>query len=635
MAIGTSDGEYFPSHLESVLASLDTSGSTKAPLTPRNTPMEQFRDENDMDLNQPGTDMRRRTMVAQAGPDNKDTTPVPDTRPDLYLDENGQQRSRKNDSVLEQFNPFVDKLAKGLSQSDVDLIDKYHGFESTHGKWTDEDQKRLQPLLDEVEGQVKHLPSSSERIENGQRYIDFHNWDGLLFDKVMKHYKTINPGKRSEADLPENAQPAQYLFSSEAEANKEMGGLTPQESKLYNTHLRNLIGPGGVDNEDGSRSTVLTQISEYDGRYYLIPTVHEGKILNKGEKMSEDANAIAEKNGLENYASYPTLEEAQARYAQLHKYMEKDTQTYQEVQDTYKGVVNWLENNFKTPGQNMQNWSGKEILGYMLSTGLGLVGPGRSPVGGKSGTNLSGKSGIRDISDIHQSGDGAAFNDNYPDTPAFSNLRMSATEMKEYLADRSQRPDTSNMSKAEIDKMTSDWEGSNTPPSAYERALANQKAGRMNPTGDTADEFIKSLREGKQPNLTVVPKEPVRQTYLTKPTKGRAGKEENDNPEPGTPLHRTENPFQEPQAGYKPSQEQIDAQRNQQQEAKVNVGQGKGVLNDNIHLVSAMVSKGMKPSEIAARFDVTPLAVRNWIKRKGGINNIDDILKKRYQDEDK
>src|SRR6266576_1619445 len=102
MAIGTSTGEEYPSKLEEVLANMDTSGSTKAPLAPRNTPMDQMRDDNEIDTRQPETDIRSKTLVAQAGPTNKDTTPVPDTRPDLYLDENGRQRSRKNDSVLEQ-----------------------------------------------------------------------------------------------------------------------------------------------------------------------------------------------------------------------------------------------------------------------------------------------------------------------------------------------------------------------------------------------------------------------------------------------------------------------------------------------------------------------------------------------------
>lgn len=576
MAVGTSDGEYYPSHLEHVLASLDTSGSTKEPLAPRNAPIDELRNGNEDPASRPApTDIRSDVKVAQAGPNNKDTTPVPDNRPDLYEDENGLQRSRKNDSVLEQFNPFVDKMAKGLSQSDVDLIDKYHGFESTHGKWTDEDQKRIQPLLDAVDGQVKHLGNTESKFTpSGQEIIEFKNWDSLLFDKIMKHYKTINPGKRSEADLPENAKPTAAEFTPDSTWAAMVDSFTNPDSK--------------------------------------VPSA---------EKM---------------------------------------------VQGNYSKVVDWLTENGKTPGQEMQNWSTKEKLGYMLSTAMGLVGAGKSGVPTRG--VLSGKSGVRDVSDIHQSGKGSAVNDNYPDTAEFSNLRMSASEMKEYLADRAERPLTNDMTKAEVDKMISTWEGANTPPSAYERALANQKAGRMNPAGDTADEFIQSLRKGEKPNLEVVTQEPGWSKHSDKvhnltDAQGRdigsaVYREHNDswvgsrfNPKNNQIIDRKTfrtqqeaksyaegnnnlNPQQEPQAGHRPSQEQIDAQRNQQREAKVNVGQGKGVLNDNIHLVGAMVAKGMKPSEIAARFDVTPLAVRNWIKRKGGINNIDDILKKRYQDED-
>jgi len=65
MAIGTSDGEYYPSHLESVLSSLDTSGSTKEPLAPRNAPMEEFRNENEGPA--PINPMEMRSKVKVAG----------------------------------------------------------------------------------------------------------------------------------------------------------------------------------------------------------------------------------------------------------------------------------------------------------------------------------------------------------------------------------------------------------------------------------------------------------------------------------------------------------------------------------------------------------------------------------------
>ena len=113
-----------------------------------------------------------------------------------------------------------------------------------------------------------------------------------------------------------------------AEADKAMG-LNAQERELYRTHLKNLYGPGGVDNAptaenpSGSRSTLFVMTAGFDGKTYLIPTVKDGKILSK-----DDAVAEAKKNGLENYPSYKTLQEAKFRYAEMHTYMDKDTGEY-------------------------------------------------------------------------------------------------------------------------------------------------------------------------------------------------------------------------------------------------------------------------------------------------------------------
>lgn len=562
MAIGTSTGEEYPSKLEEVLANMDTSGSLKAPLAPRNAPIDELRNDNENPASRPvPTDVRSDVKIAatettgknpieqgridlgkkidekrndnegdwynpnglkvipgqndqtindqypgsidnpnkwmlrvQAGPNNKDTTPLPDNRPDLYLDENGQQRSRKNDSVLEQFNPFIDKMAKGLSQSDVDLINKYHGFESTHGKWTDEDQKRIQPLLDAVEGQVKHLPSTESTFApSGQETIEFKNWDGLLFDKVMKHYHTINPGKRSEADLPENARPTAADTSSTWAAM--MDSFTNPDSK--------------------------------------VPTAD--KMLKEG---------------------------------------------------SYSKVVDWLENNFKTPGQEMQNWSTKEKLGYMLSTAMGLIGPGRgisapSAVKPPAFSSVEGASGIKlGMENVSPS---TTANSNIPGLGKANSAmtmveRMSADEFMNYLKDRN----------VELGD-------------PYERALANQKLGKLNPTGDSVEDFIKGSRKS---TLRLI----------------------------------TDNPPQEPQGRPVPSLQQRQTQEAQRAAndrnyemgkgtERVNVGQGKGVLNDNKEEVMALISKGHPPSAIAKRFDITPLAVRNWIKRNGKINDISDILK--------
>jgi DNA-binding CsgD family transcriptional regulator len=99
-------------------------------------------------------------------------------------------------------------------------------------------------------------------------------------------------------------------------------------------------------------------------------------------------------------------------------------------------------------------------------------------------------------------------------------------------------------------------------------------------------------------------------------------------------IENNKNPTQEPQAANRPTKEQIELQRQQQVEQrvrreanKINVGPGKGILNDNKTEVLNMLEKGITPSQIAKIYDITPLAVRNWIRRKG-INRVEDILKK-------
>src|SRR5215470_10570122 len=76
--------------------------------------------------------------------------------------------------------------------------------------------------------------------------------------------------------------------------------LTPQERALYERHLTNLWGTGGVTNPDGSRSTLyqMTMLGP-DGRAYNIPTVWDGKILE-----ADDAVQRAMQQGLRNFPSY-------------------------------------------------------------------------------------------------------------------------------------------------------------------------------------------------------------------------------------------------------------------------------------------------------------------------------------------
>jgi hypothetical protein len=104
-----------------------------------------------------------------------------------------------------------------------------------------------------------------------------------------------------------------------AEADKDMK-LTPQERGLYERHLRNLNGPGGVDNPDGSRSTLYQTTVNIGGKETLIPRVWDGKILSV-----DDSVRRAKGEGIHNFPTYGSPEEAEMRYQKMHEYMEKDT----------------------------------------------------------------------------------------------------------------------------------------------------------------------------------------------------------------------------------------------------------------------------------------------------------------------
>jgi hypothetical protein len=143
------------------------------------------------------------------------------------------------------------------------------------------------------------------------------------------------PGKSSELEPSQQrvqvadasgqtvAQAPQAPPASNLEqATKDMN-LSPQERALYQRHLDNLNGPGGVDNPDGSRSSLKQITVESDGKTYSIPTVYDGKIVS-----NEEAIKRAGAEGFDKFPSYATEQEAQARYDQLHGYMDKDTGQY-------------------------------------------------------------------------------------------------------------------------------------------------------------------------------------------------------------------------------------------------------------------------------------------------------------------
>lgn len=92
-----------------------------------------------------------------------------------------------------------------------------------------------------------------------------------------------------------------------------------------------------MDNANGSRSTLYQSVEPHDGRYYNIPTVWDGKIetqpyTTKTGAQMDIANPIALANvakaGWSNFPNYASGDAADARYMQMHDYMEKDTSDY-------------------------------------------------------------------------------------------------------------------------------------------------------------------------------------------------------------------------------------------------------------------------------------------------------------------
>jgi len=123
-----------------------------------------------------------------------------------------------------------------------------------------------------------------------------------------------------------------------ASVTKELN-LNPQEQFLYQTHLNNLWGSGGVDHSDtGARSSLYQSVQEHEGKFYNIPTVWNGKIETEpwtrpsDNKTFDVPNQTAlgnvEATGWDKFPSYSTAKEADERYDEMHKYMEEDTASY-------------------------------------------------------------------------------------------------------------------------------------------------------------------------------------------------------------------------------------------------------------------------------------------------------------------
>jgi hypothetical protein len=116
---------------------------------------------------------------------------------------------------------------------------------------------------------------------------------------------------RSERQRIQNDTPAFTAASRELQ-------LTPQEQFIYRHHLANLA-KGGVRQPGGDVSTFLSTTVGIDGRSYILPTVWGNRIVTEDEAVQ-----MARMAGLQNFPSYASDEEAEARYKQIHPYFERD-----------------------------------------------------------------------------------------------------------------------------------------------------------------------------------------------------------------------------------------------------------------------------------------------------------------------
>lgn len=142
--------------------------------------------------------------------------------------------------------------------------------------------------------------------------------DGMLYESHVHDALDI------PWDTGQNEQPQKVgMLDSPYEQAQGAMDLNPQERSLYERHLKNLYSSGGVDNADGSRSTLFSTTVGVEDKTYMIPTVRDGKIL-----PADQALEAAKKEGLDFFPSYASPGEAKTRYDQMHEYMEQDTKKF-------------------------------------------------------------------------------------------------------------------------------------------------------------------------------------------------------------------------------------------------------------------------------------------------------------------
>lgn len=114
--------------------------------------------------------------------------------------------------------------------------------------------------------------------------------------------------------------------SQHFEAAKRNLNLSKQEENLYQHHLDEL-SYGGLKRPTGEVSSAYaTTVPSEDGtKQILIPTIQDGKQLDQAGIRSSTLYPWADSGY---FPSYSSPEEAQARYQEIHNYMERDTLDY-------------------------------------------------------------------------------------------------------------------------------------------------------------------------------------------------------------------------------------------------------------------------------------------------------------------
>lgn len=123
------------------------------------------------------------------------------------------------------------------------------------------------------------------------------------------------------------ADPASKYNMTNFNAAHEALTMTPQEQGLYMHHLAQaaptMSAPGGAA---GVRPTVEPLNLQVGDRYHNIPTIWGGQALswdNPQARATLLAN-IQKAGGFSRFPSYPSADEADARYAAMQRFMARD-----------------------------------------------------------------------------------------------------------------------------------------------------------------------------------------------------------------------------------------------------------------------------------------------------------------------